>query len=756
MTIIILVLLGGAIFLGVLSAREMKRMISEDFNVQQLALAQHAAGIITENLKNVKRELLTLSLSPSIQYVDAVSWANRMKISLSSVSDYGVFLIMLINAEGEQAYSINYNHAIFTESDSFENDEAFQWCTRPENKNLIYVSHVEDGMVKNSEPGRVIRIATPVYQTSSHEAHPIPSQSFSGVLVFFVDAGFLARKIVSPIRSGKTGYGWVIDESGRFLYHRERDFIGQSAFEVRKHKDPHISFSKINIIQKTNMLHGDEGTSWYISGWHRGVTGKVKKLIGYAPVRIGAANASRVWSVAVVAPISEVEEAIHNVYVRQSVIQGTFTAAVLIIFIFLIANERAWLKTLQHEVQEKTKDLERYAMRLRRSEARYRSLIESADDMIYTIDEQYNILSMNKYCAHLTGQRVEDVVGRNVMDLIEHKEPKSLSTVVDRVLTTSETIGREEEVRIGGKDYWLDTKYKPVFTNGNDIGAVLVISRDITETKSIEEQLFHTEKLASLGSLSAGVAHELNNPIAIMLGFTELLLDKVPGDSKEHQLLKTIERQGNNCKRIIENLLTFARIPEKASKETDVVEDLQKVVNVVMNTLLTKKVDLKTNIEEDLPLVKGDGQQLEQVFLNIINNAVAAMGQGGVLTISVTHSNRMVRIAFADTGRGIPKENMDRIFEPFYTTKRVGEGTGLGLSVSYGIVKKFGGEIQVESRTAEGGNGQEQGTTFTVILPASGKKSQAVRSAAARLESSAPNTSRITQGEAHATKDSSY
>ncbi|MBN2123125.1 MAG: HAMP domain-containing histidine kinase, partial [Deltaproteobacteria bacterium] len=214
----------------------------------------------------------------------------------------------------------------------------------------------------------------------------------------------------------------------------------------------------------------------------------------------------------------------------------------------------------------------------------------------------------------------------------------------------------------------------------------------------------------------SGVAHEINNPIAVILGFTELLLERFPEGSKEHEILATIERQGNNCKRIVENLLAFARIPQRTALETDVVEDLQRVVNVVMNTLLTEKVDLKTDIEEDLPAVKGDGSQLEQVFLNIINNAIAAMDVGGLLTISAHRMGDMISVSFTDTGHGIPPENMNRIFEPFFTTKKVGEGTGLGLSVSYGIVKKFGGEILVRSQTAQ--EGESPGTTFAVLLPA--------------------------------------
>jgi signal transduction histidine kinase len=230
----------------------------------------------------------------------------------------------------------------------------------------------------------------------------------------------------------------------------------------------------------------------------------------------------------------------------------------------------------------------------------------------------------------------------------------------------------------------------------------------------MEDQLFHTEKLASLGSLSAGVAHEMNNPIAIILGFTEMLMEKSPEGSKDYEILNTIDRQASNCQRIIENLLAFARIPEKTTRETDVVDDLQNVVNVVMNTLVTKTIDLRTDIEEDLPKVRGDGQQIEQVFMNIINNAAAAMEDGGILTISAHRSNDKVRVNFKDTGHGITPENMDKIFEPFFTTKKVGEGTGLGLSVSYGIVKKFGGDIWVKSQTDEGG--KEPGTTFTVVL----------------------------------------
>ena len=713
--VVILLLLAAAFSLGMLSAKEMKRMIRENFNAQQLAFAKHAARILSGNFKILKRELTTLSLSPSIQYTEAVSWPNRMKIALMSAADYGVFKVKLINAEGTASYSVDYTNAVFMEKGSYADKSYFKWCSKPENKSKIYISEVERGVVAESEPGLVMTMATPVYQVSSDEAHPIPSYRFSGVLVFVVDAGSLARRILAPIRSGKTGYAWAIDDTGRFLYHIEKEFVGKNAFEVRKFRDKHISFVRIDEIQRAKMLRGKTGTSWYISGWHRAMRGKIKKLLAYAPVEVGAANATRLWSVAVVAPFSEVEDAVHGVYVRQAMIQGAFTVALLVVFAFFIANERLWLRTLQQEVKEKTKDLQLYAERLRRSQERYQTLVESADDLIYTLDVNCNIVSVNQYCTRLVGREASELIGKDIRDVIEYDDPQSLCAVLRRVLSTSEGIVHEEKVRIGGRQYWLDTKYKAMTSERTGMVGMLVISRDITEHKMVEERLFHTEKLASLGSLSAGVAHEINNPIAIILGFTEILLERFSQGSKEYEILKTIERQGNNCKKIVENLLAFARIPEKTTTETDVLEDLQKVVNVVMNTLVTEKIDLVTDIEENLPMVKGDGQQLEQVFLNIINNAVAAMDGGGILTISAHRSDHTVDISFTDTGHGISSEYIDKIFEPFFTTKTVGEGTGLGLSVSYGIVKKFGGDIRVKSQTAE--EGREPGTTFTVSLP---------------------------------------
>jgi signal transduction histidine kinase len=234
----------------------------------------------------------------------------------------------------------------------------------------------------------------------------------------------------------------------------------------------------------------------------------------------------------------------------------------------------------------------------------------------------------------------------------------------------------------------------------------------------MEEQMYHTEKLASLGTMAAGVAHEINNPLAIILGFTEMLAEKVPSDSELYEILKTIEKQGQNAQRIVSNLLSFARFSEPKEEEVDLKENIEAVLAVEGNTLSLNNIFVERDMVDPLPKVKGDPGELQQVFFNIISNSISAMKEGGILKISArtADSGRNVEIGISDTGSGIKKENRAKIFDPFFTTKKVGEGTGLGLTISYALISKHGGNISFETKTKE--ESEETGTTFIVSLPA--------------------------------------
>jgi two-component system NtrC family sensor kinase len=271
-----------------------------------------------------------------------------------------------------------------------------------------------------------------------------------------------------------------------------------------------------------------------------------------------------------------------------------------------------------------------------------------------------------------------------------------------------------------------DTNIKVEVPTQDEIGILANAFNQMTaDLKKSRDQLIQQERLASVGQLAAGVAHELNNPLVGILGYSQFALEKISkkplrdltkDDIRAYsQYLKDIGDQSRRCKTIVQNLLRFARSSTKvAFQPVDLNSVLMDTLAFICHQMEMSRVELITTLADSLPKVMGNPSQLEQVFTNIILNALQAMHQGGELKVSTGTTNdktqKMIRITFSDTGCGIPKENLDKVLEPFFTTKKVGQGTGLGLSVSYGIVKDHGGDIRVKSTEGEG-------STFTVILP---------------------------------------
>jgi two-component system, NtrC family, sensor kinase len=727
-------LLGISIYLGLMSANQMKEIVKEDFNQQQLALARHTAGLLEQDINFLKRELSTLNFSPSIQYLEPLSWANRMRATLASVREEGVVEIVRISADGNRAYRVDGRGVDQVTTGSFKDAPYLAWASKPEHKGQILVTPVSTQIPHFV--GRLITVmAVPTYEMSVDDSHPHPSGSFAGVLAFYIDAHALAKKFTQGIKSGKTGYAWIMDSDGTFLSHPEADFIGKNAFAVRKARMPAISFDAINQIQREKMLAGQEGLGAYISGWHRGMAGEIQKLIAYAPVRLGDQNLVQdnaplaSWSVAVVAPASEVEGVIHTLYTRQFYLQVIIGLVVLsgTIVMLNFRYEQQFSSSLAEEVS-------RQKEKLQKSEARYQGLVENAADLIYTVDADGRLLSINRYAVNLfatarssvkpetIGGVIEgapqEFVGRTLYDIFNQKSADFHMEWLQEVKETGKVRSKRHPVGIGDQEFWFSTSIVAIQDEHGAPFAFEIISRNITGRKAIEDRMINMEKLASIGTLAAGVAHEINNPMTVILGFTEHLLEQTESLPEIHETLQVIEDEGLRCKKIVENLLTFARNPEGSETNAEVTGLLEKTLAVVKNTLLTKKIRLETSLAPSLPRVKGDPQELQQVFINLINNAADAMKGGGALKIVTSPSpdGKRVAIEFIDTGSGIPRSAQPKIFDPFFTTKQTGEGTGLGLSMSYGIISKFGGNIIFTSYPADE-YPEKHGTTFTVYLP---------------------------------------
>jgi len=239
------------------------------------------------------------------------------------------------------------------------------------------------------------------------------------------------------------------------------------------------------------------------------------------------------------------------------------------------------------------------------------------------------------------------------------------------------------------------------------------LQHTVNTLKSTQAQLVQSEKLSAVGEFVAGVAHELNNPLAAVMGFSELLRN-ANVDEKQRRHLDLIFKSSQRCQKIVQSLLSFARRHQPERKPVAVNKLIEDVLDIVAYQLRTSNVAVECRLAADLPLVLADGHQVQQVVLNLINNArqaIEAHQAGGRITITTERNSQIIRISIQDNGPGIPPENIQRIFDPFFTTKEVGKGTGLGLSLCYGLIKEHGGNITVASQPGHG-------ATFTIELPA--------------------------------------
>jgi two-component system NtrC family sensor kinase len=241
------------------------------------------------------------------------------------------------------------------------------------------------------------------------------------------------------------------------------------------------------------------------------------------------------------------------------------------------------------------------------------------------------------------------------------------------------------------------------------------VAKKTEEIRRGQEQFVHTEKLASLGRMAAGVAHEINSPLTGIVTFAHLMLKRVPPENKmDREDLEVIIEQADRCSKIIKGLLGFSRAIPAEKNEMNVNNTIRHTLGIIQNQAKFHNVKIEVKADESLPTVKGDSSQIEQVFLNLLINASDAMNDKGRIVIktsrTVVDESPYVEIEISDTGPGIPEEHISRLFEPFFTTKPVGKGTGLGLAVSHGIVRKHGGHIIVKSTPGEG-------ASFYVRLP---------------------------------------
>ncbi len=355
--------------------------------------------------------------------------------------------------------------------------------------------------------------------------------------------------------------------------------------------------------------------------------------------------------------------------------------------------------------------LEQKALEIARLKDFSENIVESLNVGVLAVDLGGMVESWNTRMEQLFGVKRQDAVGHQLRALL----PEELASEIAARRDDEQITGiYKQRLQHHGKWLTLNVSITPLVSkSGERIGRLLLFD-DVTQRERMEEQLTQTEKLTSLGLLAAGVAHEVNTPLAVISNYIQMLAKQMPGDDPRHAIIEKIVKQTFRASEIVNNLLNFSRTGAAELADIDVNRVVEETLSLVAHPLKTSHIHVVKQLGEPLPAVRGSANKLQQVFLNLFLNARDAMPAGGMLEVRTAAHNGSVEIEVADTGPGIPREHIHRIFDPFFTTKASGRGTGLGLSVSYGIIKEHAGKIDVRSTPGKG-------TSFHVEFPAVGK-----------------------------------
>jgi two-component system, NtrC family, sensor kinase len=356
--------------------------------------------------------------------------------------------------------------------------------------------------------------------------------------------------------------------------------------------------------------------------------------------------------------------------------------------------------------------LEQKALQIERLKDFSENIVESLKIGIVTVDLDNRIESWNPLLEYLLDVKRSEAIGRNLREVL----PADLAAEISSRCEDGHVSGIYKfplNMR-GGRPFVVNVSIAPlVGKDGARLGRLVLID-DITQRVRLEEQFLQNEKLTSLGLLAAGVAHEVNTPLAVISNYTQMLAKQISEDDPRQKTIERIVKQTFRASEIVNNLLNFSRTGGADFNEVNLNLILDETLTLVQHPFRTARVNVLRNYGSDLPAVLGSTTRLQQVFLNLFMNARDAMPRGGMLEVRTGAHNGSVEVEITDTGMGISEDDLNRIFDPFFTTKASGRGTGLGLSVSYGIIKEHAGKVDVRSTPGKG-------TSFRLEFPVARK-----------------------------------
>jgi two-component system, NtrC family, sensor histidine kinase HydH len=591
---VLLFIVGGMVVLSLLFFtfwqrlnRKVEDILKEQFNQQQLELARKIADNVEAYFDYLESELLAYPWRFRLMPVGSPEFDAYMAARFENLERLGILQIRLFDSNGrlKRSWKAPQGSSLPVESAVGLEPSLLNWVKNPQNRGRLFLGEVHRATAPPWQGRLVMPLITALYKSPSSEA-------LEGALELLIDPLVIARLATAGVRSGATGYPWIIDQNGVLLAHHEPGFIGRDALEVRRQRSPQMAFAGLSEIQE-RLLKGEEGLGGYVSGWHRQRVGETPKLAAYTPIRFDKGlirsvtdvenPAHNLWGVAVVAPVDEVAGQVSAVTRQELFLVAFFFLAVILVPIALIIVALSWNKVLAREVNLKTDEL-----------------LES------------------------------------------------------------------------------------------------------------QKRLVRSERFAAVGEAAAYVSHEIKNPLMVIGGLARQVQKKLEGDPSLTEKLEIIRQEVQRLENLLGEIRDFTRPATPVKQEIDLNTVIHEVDALLEGEAKTRGISLEEHLDPHLPPLQADPNQMRQVLLNLVKNAFEALDSGGRVTLRSGAEDRQVWFAVQDTGVGMSPEVLDKIFNPFFTTKE--KGSGLGLAVIHKIVSDHHGVVNVKSSP-------EQGTTVTVKIP---------------------------------------
>jgi len=565
--------------------RKVEDILRDQFNHQQLELARKIADNVEAYFDFLESDLLAFPWRFRLIPPDSPNFNAYMENRFQDLHHLGVLEMRWYDQNGKlQKYWRSQEPSTSEKAAASLDPALLTWVNNPRNKGRLYLGMVHT----DTQPPWQGRLLMP-FLTGLYASPEAPTPY--GVLELLINPLYIAGKVTSGVRSGETGYPWIIDQNGRFLAHYEKTFVGEDALEVRLRRNPKIIFRGIKEIH-TRIFRGEEGMSSYVSGWHRQKIAEMEKLAAFTTIRFdkglirGVTDvedpARNLWGVALAAPAAEVSGTVGEVMHRELFLVGLFFLAIILGTASLIAVALRWNKSLAREVNLKTEEL-----------------------------------------------------------------------------------------------------------------------------LASQERLVRSERFAAIGEAAAYVSHEIKNPLMVIGGLARQVENK-ENDPPLKEKLHIIQTEVQRLENFLGDLRDFTRPATPVMQKININEVIHEVDALMKEEAKNRGVKLLERLDPHLPPLQADPNQMKQVLLNLVKNALEAMDSGGRVVLTSGAEDNQVWFSVEDTGGGMPPEVLEKIFNPFFTTKK--KGTGLGLAVIHKIVADHHGSVSVQSLP-------DQGTTFRIKLP---------------------------------------